>query len=40
MQGTAEKAFVNAQEFIPERWYSKPELVKASRAFAPFGMGK
>ena len=27
-------------EFIPERWYSKPELVRDKRAFAPFSMGK
>lgn len=35
-----ENAFEKAHEFIPERWYSRPEMVKAPRAFAPFGMGK
>ena len=35
-----EEAFQNPHDFIPERWYNKPELVKAPRAFAPFGMGK
>jgi len=27
-------------EFVPERWYSKPEMVKNKRAFSPFGNGK
>lgn len=35
-----EEAFEKPHDFIPERWYSKPEMVKAPRAFAPFGMGK
>lgn len=26
--------------FIPERWYSRPELVLDKEAFAPFGVGK
>ncbi|KAI4112731.1 MAG: hypothetical protein LQ345_006158 [Seirophora villosa] len=34
-----EDCFVRAEDFIPERWYSKPELVKHRRAFAPFGTG-
>lgn len=25
--------------FIPERWYSRPDLVKHPDAFAPFSMG-
>ncbi|KAK9422880.1 putative Cytochrome P450 [Seiridium unicorne] len=37
--GRLEEAFEKPHSFIPERWYSKPELVKAPRAFAPFGMG-
>jgi tryprostatin B 6-hydroxylase len=28
------------EAFIPERWYSKPELVKHKSAFAPFSLGK
>lgn len=35
-----DKAYVNPREFIPERWYSQPELIKDKRAFAPFGVGK
>jgi hypothetical protein len=35
-----ETAYVNPHSFIPERWYSKPELIKDKRAFAPFGIGK
>lgn len=27
------------EEFIPERWYSRPELVKEKSAFAPFLVG-
>ncbi|PVH91170.1 cytochrome P450 [Periconia macrospinosa] len=27
-------------EFIPERWYSQPELIKDKRTFAPFSMGR
>lgn len=35
-----ESAFEKPEEFIPERWYSKPELIKDRRAFMPFGTGK
>ncbi|KAH8785239.1 cytochrome P450 [Diaporthe sp. PMI_573] len=38
--GRLEEAFQNPHDFIPERWHNKPELVKAPRAFAPFGMGR
>ena len=31
--------FVRPTEFIPERWSSRPELIKDVRAFNPFGMG-
>ncbi|KAI1658885.1 cytochrome P450 monooxygenase-like protein [Daldinia decipiens] len=34
-----EAAFEFPNEFIPERWYSRPELVRDERAFAPFGFG-
>lgn len=34
-----EEAFVDPHNFIPERWYSKPELVKDKRAHAPFSLG-
>ncbi|KAJ5226531.1 hypothetical protein N7468_007756 [Penicillium chermesinum] len=37
--GRLESCYENAAEFIPERWYSKPELVKNKKAFAPFSTG-
>jgi cytochrome P450 len=37
---TVESCFEKADEFIPERWYSKPEMVRDKRAFAPFSQGK
>lgn len=33
-------AYAYPHEFIPERWYSKPELIKDRKAFAPFGVGE
>lgn len=36
----AEECYVYPNEFIPERWYSRPELVKNKNAFAPFSLGK
>jgi cytochrome P450 len=35
----APKSYVQPLEFIPERWYSKPELVKNQSAFIPFALG-
>jgi hypothetical protein len=35
----AEKVFEKPEEFIPERWSEKPELVKAIDAYAPFSRG-
>ncbi|KAI1370297.1 cytochrome P450 [Hypoxylon crocopeplum] len=32
-------AFPRPDEFIPERWYSQPELIRDKRAFAPFSVG-
>ncbi|OAL06442.1 cytochrome P450 [Phaeosphaeriaceae sp. SRC1lsM3a] len=37
---TGRQAYASPHEFIPERWYSKPELVRDKRAFAPFSMGR
>jgi cytochrome P450 len=34
-----ESIYSQALEFVPERWYSKPEMVKHKDAFAPFSMG-
>ncbi|KAF7512751.1 hypothetical protein GJ744_000318 [Endocarpon pusillum] len=33
-------AFGQPNDFIPERWYSRPELIHDERAFAPFSVGK
>ncbi|KAI1323417.1 benzoate 4-monooxygenase cytochrome P450 [Xylariaceae sp. FL0255] len=38
--GRLDCAYVRPNEFIPERWYSQPELIKDRRAFSPFGVGK
>lgn len=35
----AEKAYVDPNSFIPERWSTKPELVKDKDAFFPFSLG-
>ncbi|KAF7197798.1 Cytochrome P450 monooxygenase [Pseudocercospora fuligena] len=37
--GRDEAIYTHADQFIPERWYSKPELVKHKKAFAPFLTG-
>ena len=34
-----ESAFAEPMSFVPERWYSRPELVKDKQTFAPFGLG-
>ncbi|KAL9086497.1 MAG: hypothetical protein Q9165_007113 [Trypethelium subeluteriae] len=36
---TEEEIYTHADTFIPERWFSKPELIKTKGAFAPFSMG-
>lgn len=36
----AGKCYNNPEKFIPERWYSRPELIKDSRSFLPFAQGK
>lgn len=37
---TGERYFVRADEYIPERWYSKPEMVKDHGAHVPFSVGE
>lgn len=32
--------FVRPYDFIPERWYSQPELILDRGGFAPFSLGK
>ncbi|KAI2794603.1 hypothetical protein POX_a01202 [Penicillium oxalicum] len=34
-----EDSFEQAEKFIPERWYKKPEMVRNKSGFAPFGLG-
>ena len=34
-----EDCFVEAENFVPERWYERPEMVKNPSAFMPFGHG-
>lgn len=36
---TDERIFPRANEMIPERWYSRPELVLDKNATAPFSLG-
>lgn len=38
--GRNEEIYPNADQFLPERWYKYPELVKERSAFAPFSTGK
>jgi len=35
----AEKSYVDPESFIPERWSTKPELIKNKNAFFPFSLG-
>ncbi|KAL4806737.1 cytochrome P450 [Aspergillus unguis] len=37
--GRSDLAYERPLEFIPERWYSRPDLVKNKNAFAPFSLG-
>ncbi|KAI0490871.1 cytochrome P450 [Xylaria cf. heliscus] len=38
--GRLESAFVQASEFIPERWTARSSMVKEPQAFNPFGIGR
>ncbi|MCJ1237976.1 hypothetical protein MMC14_005963 [Varicellaria rhodocarpa] len=38
--GRLENCFKQAGEFIPERWYSKPDMILDKTAFAPFSSGR
>ncbi|KAI9035869.1 cytochrome P450 [Aspergillus affinis] len=38
--GRSERCYVNPNSFIPERWYSSPELIRDKSAFAPFSIGQ
>lgn len=34
-----QEIYVDPESFVPERWFSKPEMVKNKEAFAPFSLG-
>ena len=34
-----DSCYERAMEFIPERWYAQPELVKDDSGFSPFSTG-
>lgn len=36
---TAEDNFAKPNDFVPERWSSKPDMIKHPDAFAPFSIG-
>lgn len=35
-----ESSYQDADQFIPERWTTRPEMVKDARGFAPFAQGR
>ncbi|KAK4063919.1 hypothetical protein Trihar35433_8627 [Trichoderma harzianum] len=37
--GRLESCFEKASEFVPERWTTRPEMVRNAAAYAPFGTG-
>ncbi|KAJ5971237.1 uncharacterized protein N7479_001155 [Penicillium vulpinum] len=37
--GRSEQVYESPLEFIPERWYSRPEMIKHKHTFAAFGLG-
>ena len=36
---TVASCYERPNDFIPERWYSQPELIKDKRTFSPFSTG-
>lgn len=37
---SGEDCFENADTFIPERWTTRPEMIRNMAAFNPFSLGK
>jgi cytochrome P450 len=37
---TVERLYKEPEHFIPERWYSRPELVVDRKSFNPFNIGR
>ncbi|RYP47178.1 hypothetical protein DL768_006728 [Monosporascus sp. mg162] len=38
--GRSEAVYQRASEFVPERWYAQPEMIKERAGFAPFSTGE
>lgn len=38
--GRSEEAYAKPLEFIPERWYAEPDLIKDRSGYAPYNIGK
>ncbi|KAJ5291528.1 cytochrome P450 [Penicillium angulare] len=36
----SERSFEDPLSFVPERWYSRPEMIRDKDSFAPFGVGR
>lgn len=39
IRSIVESCFERPADFVPERWYSAPDMVKNKNAFAPFSLG-
>lgn len=39
-QAEADDIYAKPSEFIPERWYILPDLIKKEGAFFPFSLGE
>ena len=39
LQRVEEEIYTQANDFVPERWYSRPEMIKDRSAYAPFMIG-
>ncbi|KAF4767991.1 hypothetical protein HAV15_002358 [Penicillium sp. str.  len=39
VMGRSEEVYESPLEFIPERWYSRPQMIKHKNTFAAFGLG-
>lgn len=37
--GRSEAVYEKAEDFVPERWYSKPEMIRERAGYAPFSTG-
>lgn len=37
--GRSDACYERAEDFVPERWYSRPDMIRCKGAFAAFGVG-